>query len=133
MADNEKVTIHSFDHFYIEQAIVTELQEMDPSLKLVPLRDIVSGIRGLVEATFYPHMAEFIGVEQVGDNDIIWEPTPLDDNWFQRLVEEGHTGKRILLSAIPPDSQDEVEPFSTTKLTIPGENITKQIHKVLTD
>ena len=136
MEDNKKrKTIHHFDQFGIEQFVVRNLQRIDPSLDLVPLRDVVRDIRELIEATFSPHMSQFIGIEQVGaSNDIIWAPSPLDENWFQRLALEGHSGKRIVITSTD-EAKKEFEPFATSPaIEIPMfGGIAKLIHKALTD
>ena len=85
----ERLVIHHFDQFELEQVIVGALQdraeEDSSNLRFVALREVVSDTRELVEATFSSHMAEFIGLEQIGDpGAIIWAPHPLDKNWFKK-------------------------------------------------
>ncbi len=52
----------------------------------------------LKEVTDNPHFPRYIGLEQVTQfNGLIWLPTPLDDDWFKTLKEQGYSGKKILL------------------------------------
>ncbi|MFH0820290.1 MAG: hypothetical protein V1908_00800 [Candidatus Peregrinibacteria bacterium] len=112
--------IHHFDDFGVEEALVRGLLRADPSLRLVPLRDLVRHTRELVEATASHHVAQYIGVQEVGrESDIIWAPSPLDKDWFERLAKERHAGRRIVITTTK-EARDAFKPFATDVVEIPG-------------
>ncbi|MBN1494909.1 hypothetical protein JW911_04210 [Candidatus Peregrinibacteria bacterium] len=72
-------------------------------------------------------MIECIGVEQVGHcSHIIWTPSPCEYNWFERLAEEGHTGKKILLTIDEEDIDG-----ATDVILMPGRDVCKKIYEAL--
>lgn len=101
---NPIVAILHCGNYEVETSIIFYFQHFYPNIKLIPLRQIILDLhpkdKGLVEATFSPKLSECIGLQEIGGEQhipIIWEPTPMHDDWFKRLAEDGHTGPKILL------------------------------------
>lgn len=141
MADkaDEKLVIYHFSDAGLEDSTVRELKfdaGGKPDFKFVALRKVVQGVNRLVEATFSHRMADFIGIEEMGMKTagdhapIIWEMHPLDENWFKKLADEGHTGKRILVST-SQETTDAIRPFATDIIEIPTEDFADQIFEAL--
>ena len=50
------------------------------------------------DASECPHFSDYVKLEHVAQfNGLIWIPSPLEVDWFEKLKEQGYAGKRIVL------------------------------------
>ncbi len=83
-------------------------------------QDLVAVLpKGHAKESFSCQMGDHVGLAMIGDPyAIIWNPTPLDRDWFTKLHSEGYRGKKILLHTgiirggrIPKDEDHMVKVF----------------------
>ena len=108
-----------------------EEQERLKDIELVTLRDILLGTRAdLAEHTQSQWMARNIGREHLGEHDaIIWAPSGLCEDWFERLVREGHDKVRILLR--DGTSPKDLDHHATKVLKMPDRLIPEKLTRIL--
>lgn len=128
--------VHHIDYFPLEEALVPALdfhaRQNGSNLELVALRDLVAHSRELFDASLSCNMAEYIGLEEIGDPAaVIWQPSPLDQDWFKRLKEEGHSGKRILLATGSDVKRIFGDSGTCQTIRIPARGLTEKVYKLL--
>jgi len=136
--ETKKTVLHQFHDKTTGDTVIEALEllapgEEIPNLEFVELRHIVKGTRELVEATFMPNMGDVIGLDLIGRPDaILWAPDRNSTNWFKRLVEEGYSGKRILLPA-SCDAEEGNRDFATHVIQMPSKDFFHRVLRVLND
>jgi hypothetical protein len=134
--ERKKTVLHHFYDRTTGEVVVEALELLAASEKIfdvnfVALRDVVKGTRELVEATMMPNMGDVIGLNLIGRPDaILWAPDRNSTNWFKRLVEEGYSGKRVLLPA-SCDAEEGNCDFATHVIQMPSKDFFHRVLRVL--
>jgi hypothetical protein len=61
---------------------------------------------------------------------LIWGPNPYDEDWFKRMADEGHNGKRILFYT-SDEMLNNLGAYATHSIEIPSVNSVKKIYQIL--